>query len=47
MAKGPAQDQPLGQWQRRFKKIETLLLMAETPFYICSRMPKLNVISLE
>jgi len=39
MAEGPTQDQPLGQWQGIFKKIETLLLMVETPFYICSKMP--------
>jgi len=38
MAEGPAQDQPLELWQGGYKKIETMLLMAETPFYICSKM---------
>ena len=31
------QAQQLGPWQRGFKKIETLLLMAEKHFFICSK----------
>ena len=33
------QDQQLGPWQRGFKKIETLLLMAEKLFSTCSKTP--------
>jgi len=39
MEEGQTQDQLLGQWQGRFKKTGTLLLMAETPFYTCSKVP--------
>ena len=38
MAEGSTHNQPLGQWQGRFKKTRTMLLMVETPFYICSKM---------
>jgi len=31
------QAQQLGSWQRGFKKIRTLLLMAEKLFFICSK----------
>jgi len=36
-AQALVQAQQLGPWQRGFKKIETLLLMAEKHFFICSK----------
>ena len=38
MEEGQVQAQLLGSWQERYKKTETPLLMAETPFFICSKM---------
>jgi len=36
-AQALVQAQQLGPWQRGFKKIGTLLLMAEKRFFICSK----------
>jgi len=37
MEEGQAQAQSLGPWQGRYKKIGTLILMAETPSSTCSK----------
>jgi len=36
-AQALVQAQQLGPWKREFKKIGTLLLMAEKRFFICSK----------
>jgi len=43
MEEGQAQSQPLGPWQGKYKKTRTLLLMAKTPSYTCSKMPQPSV----